>query len=300
MSGTRCRVIRHISINFGGGITLIKIVADSSCDLSDEILKDLDITMVPLSVRFGDEILKERVTITAEQFFHRLVEGSVHPVTIQPTPGDFLSAYEKLCKTAGGIVSIHVSSKLSGTSNSAQQAKTTLNDTCPIEIIDSGTVSIALGTVVIAAAEAAKLGKGMQEVIQAANEAIANNHPLCVLDTLKFLERGGRIGKAQAFIGAMLNIKPIISIKDGSVVPYGRARSFSKGMDQVVRYVGSYKDVEDVLIAWTTTEQEAKALAGRVSAIYKAKPVRIMRVGTTLGVHVGPGAIILALRTRAA
>jgi DegV family protein with EDD domain len=275
---------------------VIKIVTDSSCDLSDEILQDLDITMVPLSVRFGEEIFKERVTISAEQFFQRLVEGSIHPATIQPTPGEFLAAYEKVCKEADGIVSIHISSKLSGTSNSALQAKNTLASSCPIEIVDSQTVSIAMGTVVIAAAEAAKQGRNIQEVVQAANDAAANNHPLCLLDTLKFLEKGGRIGKAQAMIGTMLNIKPIITIKDGGVVPYGRARSFAKGMDQVMNYVGSYNGIKDVLIAWTTTEKEAKALAERVSAIYKAKPVRLMRVGTTLGVHVGPGAIILALR----
>lgn len=275
---------------------MIKIVTDSSCDLSDEILRDLDITMVPLYVRFGEEILKERVTITAEQFFHRLVEGNVHPATIQPSPGDFLAAYEKVCREADGIVSIHISGKLSGTSNSALQAKNTLASSCPIEIVDSQTVSIAMGTVVIAAAEAAQQGKNMQEVIQAANDAIVNNHPLCVLDTLKFLEKGGRIGKAQAFIGTILSIKPIITMKDGGVVPYGRARSFAKGMDQVVNYVGSYTGVKDVLIAWTTNEHEAKALAERVSAIYKTRPVRVMRVGTTLGVHVGPGAVILALR----
>jgi DegV family protein with EDD domain len=178
---------------------MVKIVTDSSCDLSEEILKELDITMVPLSVRFAEEVLKERVEITAEQFFQRLVQGSIHPATIQPSPGDFLKAYEKVTAQADAVVSIHISSKLSGTINSANEAKGALTSKCPIEIFDSQTVSIDLGNVVIAAAEAAKQGKNMQEVIQAASEAAANVHPLCVLDTLKFLEKGGRIGKAQAF-----------------------------------------------------------------------------------------------------
>ena len=277
---------------------MIKIVTDSSCDLSDEILKDLNITMVPLSVRFGEEIFKERITLTAEQFFKRLVEGSVHPATIQPNPGDFIKAYDEACNGGDGIVSIHISSKLSGTINSAREAVTTLNPKCPVEIFDSGTVSIDLGNVVIAAAEAAKQGKNMQEVLQAAKEASENIHPLCVLDTLKFLEKGGRIGKAQAFLGTVLNIKPIITMKDGGVVPYGRARSFSKGLDQIISYIQSYSDIQDILVAWTTGEQEARALAARISSFYKLKPVRVMRVGTTLGVHVGPGAIIMSLRCK--
>lgn len=276
---------------------MIKIVTDSSCDLSDEILQDLDITMVPLSVRFGEEIFKERVTITYDQFYKRLVHGAIHPATIAPTPGDFLSAYEKLSKTADGIVSIHISSKMSGTSNSALQARDTLNAGCPIEIVDSETVSINLGVIVMAAAEAAKQGKNMQEVLQVTRAAIGNSHPLCLLDTLKYLEKGGRIAKAQAMIGTVLNIKPIISTKDGEVVPYGRVRSFAKGMDQLFNYVENYSDVEEVLLAWTTTEEESKELSKRIGTVFTRKPVKLMRVGTTLGVHIGPGAIILALRT---
>ena len=275
---------------------MIRIVTDSSCDLSDEILRELDITMVPLSVRFGEEIFKERVTMTAEQFFKRLVESPVHPATIQPNPGDFISAYEKVCQGADGIVSIHISSKLSGTLNSAREAVTTMNPKCPIELFDSQTVSIALGNIVIAAAEAAKQGRSMQEVLQVAREAYENVHALCVLDTLKFLEKGGRIGKAQALIGTVLNIKPIITVEDGIVVPYGRARSFAKGLDQVISYIQGYSNIQDILVAWTTGEQEAKELAQKISTVYNLKPVRVMRVGTTLGVHVGPGAIIMSLR----
>lgn len=275
---------------------MIRIVTDGSCDLSDEILKELNIIMVPLSVRFGDEIFKERVTMTAEQFFTKLVTSPVHPATIQPSPSDFIEAYRQAAQGADGIVSIHISSKLSGTLNSAREAVTSMNLTCPIELFDSQTVSIDLGNVVIAAAEAAKQGKNMQEVLMVAREASENVHPLCVLDTLKFLEKGGRIGKAQAFIGTVLNIKPIITMKDGIVVPYGRARSFAKGLDQIINFIEGYSDIQDILVAWTTGENEARSLAERIAAIYKLKPVRVMRVGTTLGVHVGPGAIIMSLR----
>lgn len=277
-------------------VEMVKIVTDSSCDLTDEILKELNITMVPLSVRFGEEVFKERVDMSAEQFFQRLLKDPAHPATIQPNSADFLAAYEKACVGADGIVSIHISSKLSGTLNSARDAKNMLKNKCPVEIIDSKTVSVDLGNVVIAAAEAARQGKNMQEVVQVANEALNNVRALCLLDTLKFLEKGGRIGKAQALVGTVLNVKPIITVKDGEVVPYGRVRSFEKGLDQMVKFVQSYSDIQDILIAWTTEEKDARELAERISAFYKLKPVKVMRVGTTLGVHLGPGAIVLSLR----
>ncbi len=275
---------------------MVKIVTDSSCDLSDEILKELDITMVPLSVRFGEEVFRERVNMSAEQFFQRLLKDPFHPATIQPNSVDFLGAYEKACAGADGIVSIHISSKMSGTINSAREAKGILKSGCPVEIIDSKTVSVDLGNVVIAAAEAAKQGKSMQEVVRVANEAIGNVRALCLLDTLKFLEKGGRIGKATALVGTVLNVKPIITVKDGEVVPYGRVRNYEKGLDQVVKFIQGYSDIQEILVAWTTDEKPARDLAGRVSAFYKLKPVKVMRVGTTLGVHVGPGAIIMSLR----
>ena len=275
---------------------MVKIVTDSSCDLTDEILKELNITMVPLSVRFGEEVFKERVDMSAEQFFQRLLKDPAHPATIQPNSADFLAAYEKASVGANGIVSIHISSKMSGTLNSARDAKNMLKNECPVEIIDSKTVSVDLGNVVIAAAEAARQGKNMQEVVQVANEALDNVRALCLLDTLKFLEKGGRIGKAQALVGTVLNVKPIITVKDGEVVPYGRVRSFEKGLDQVVKFVQSYSDIQDILIAWTTEEKDARELAGRIAAFYKLKPVKVTRVGTTLGVHLGPGAIVLSLR----
>lgn len=278
---------------------MIKIITDSSCDLPESIINDLGVTVVPLFVRFGDEIFKERVTISDEQFYDRLVNCPIHPVTIQPSPADFISAYEKTCQNADGIISIHISAKLSGTPNSAIQAKSMVNSSCPIEVVDSETVSIALGTVVIAAAEAAKAGKNMEEVLRVTRDAIANNRALCLLDTLKYLQAGGRIGKAQAFIGTLLNIKPIITIKDGIVVPYGRTRSFSKGQDQLASFIGDGENVEEVLLAYTTADREVTELSRRIASVYSRTPVKIMRLGTTLGVHVGPGAIVLAVREKA-
>ena len=154
----------------------VKIVTDSGADLPAQLVKELGITVVPLYVRFGDEVLRDRVDISEDEFYERLTHDPVHPNTTQPTPQDFLKFYKELSPAAEGIVSIHLSIKLSGTYNSAMMAKDTLETECPIEVVDSETLSMALGLVVIAAATAAKAGKSMDEVVEAAKglEAQAN------------------------------------------------------------------------------------------------------------------------------
>ncbi|RPJ63878.1 MAG: DegV family protein [Dehalococcoidia bacterium] len=277
---------------------MIKVVTDSSSDLSPEIAAELGITVVPLYIRFGDEIYREHITITLEEFYQRLVSGGVHPVTIQPSPGDFISTFEKTAQGADGIVSIHISSKMSGTYNSALQAKGLANVSCPIEVIDSQMVSVALGAIVVAAAEAANRGGSMQDVLQATREAIAKTRPVCLLDTLKYLQLGGRIAKAEALLGTMLNIKPIITLKEGEVVPYGRVRSRQKGLEQLTSFVENNGNLDDVLISYATTADDARALAERFTPALNGKQVRYMRLGTVMGVHVGPGSIVVALREK--
>ena len=213
---------------------------------------------MPLYVRFGEEIFRERITITDEQFYQRLVNGDVHPSTIQPSPADFIKEFERIGQQADGIVSIHISSKMSGTFNSALQAKGMAHVACPIEVIDSQMVSVALGVIVVAAAEAAARGCDMQEVLQVTREAIAKTRPVCLLDTLKYLQIGGRIAKAEALLGTMLNIKPLISLKGGEVVPYGRVRSRQKGLEQLMNFVDNSSGLEDVLIAYATTADDAR------------------------------------------
>ncbi len=277
---------------------MIKIVTDSSSDLSSEVVKELGISVVPLYVRFGEEIFRERVTITDQQFYDRLENGGIHPVTIQPSPGDFISAFETAGQHADGIISIHISGKMSGTFNSALQARSMAKVVCPIEVIDSQTVSIALGVIVVAAAEAAARGCNMQEVLQVTREAMAKTRPICLLDTLKYLQIGGRIAKAEALLGTMLSIKPLISVKDGEVVPYGRVRSRQKGLEQLTSFVENNTGLEDMLIAYSTTAEDARMLAERFAPALQGRPVKCMRLGTTLGVHVGPGALVVALREK--
>jgi DegV family protein with EDD domain len=274
----------------------VKIVTDSSSDISAEVAEKLGITVVPLYVRFGEEIFRERVTMSDDEFYRRLINGPIHPVTIQPGPNDFKEAYEKIADDADAILSIHISSKLSGTYNSAVQAKDLVQFQCPIEVIDSRLVTVALGLVVIAAAKAAQEGKSLEELVEITKQAMADTHPLCLLDTLKYLQIGGRIGKAKAMLGTVLNVKPMITIKDGEVVPAGQVRSRTKGLEILFNHTKSALRIDDLAIGYNTTLDDAIAFGQRLSTLPGSPKAMIFRLGTTLGVHVGPGTLIVAIR----
>ena len=177
----------------------VKIVTDSTADLPDQLVKELGITVVPIYVRFGEEVYRDRVSISEDEFYERLTHDPVHPNTTQPSPQDFADVYQKLSSDADGIVSIHVTGKLSGTCNSALMAKDMLEGGCPIEVVDSETLSMSLGLIAIAAAQMAKAGESMDKIVEAAKQAIPKMHLLFLLDTLEYLKRGGRIGKARHY-----------------------------------------------------------------------------------------------------
>jgi len=274
----------------------IKIVTDSSADLPAELVQELGITVVPLYVRFGDEVYRERVDITEDEFYQKLLHGTVHPVTIQPSPQDFANVYQKLSPEADGIVSIHISSKLSGTCNSALQGKKMIEKGCPIEVVDSQSITMGLGLIDIVAATAAKAGEGLQQVMEEAKQAIPNTRVLGLLDTLKYLLLGGRIGKAKALLGSILKVKPMIALKDGEVVPAGQARTRTKGIQRLFDFVKDTSNIQDLAILHSTTPDEAQTLAERVDPIFTKERIKFARLGTTLGVHGGPDFLAVAIR----
>jgi DegV family protein with EDD domain len=274
----------------------VKIVTDSAADLPAELVKALGIEVIPLYVRFGEEVLRDRVDISEDGFYSRLESDPVHPNTVQPTPQDFIELYQKVAKGADGIVSIHISSKLSGTCNSAFQARDSLKGLCPIEIVDSLAVTMGEGLMVLVAAEAAKAGKSLEQAANAARQTIGKVHFLALFDTLKYLLLGGRIGKAKALLGSILNVKPIISLKDGEVVPAGQVRTRAKGLDKLFEFVQNSKSIADLAVVHSTTPDEAEALADRIGAVYDRKKIRMSRIGPVLGVHMGPGTVIVAVR----
>jgi DegV family protein with EDD domain len=273
----------------------IKIVTDSSADLPAQIAEELGITVVPLYVRFGEEVYRERVEISEDEFYRRLLHDPTHPSTIQPSPQDFADVYQNLSQEADGIISIHISDKLSGTCNSARQGKKMVENKCPIEVIDSQTITMGLGLICIAAANSAKNGAELVQIREEVNQMLPNVRLLGLFDTLKYLLLGGRIGKAKALVGSILNVKPMLTLKDGEVVPAGQVRTRSKGVEKLIDLVKNAVDPQGVAIAYNTTPEEANTLAERLDPIFSKEKIIITRLGTTLGVHGGPGFLALAL-----
>jgi DegV family protein with EDD domain len=274
----------------------VKIVTDSSADLPDQLAQELGITVVPIYVRFGEEVYRDRVNISEDEFYQRLEHDPAHPTTVQPGPQDFLEVYQKLSPGSDGIVSIHISGKLSGTCNSALMAKDMMGGGRPIEVVDSYAVTMGLGLIVIAAAQMAKAGESVDKIVEEVKKATAQVHFLAMFDTLKYLLLGGRIGKARALLGSILNVKPIVSLKEGEVVPAGQARNRAKGMDKLFDFVKSAADIQDLAVVYNTMPDEAQTLVERIGSVFDKEKIRIARLGPALGVHMGPGMLIVAIR----
>jgi len=273
-----------------------KIVTDSTADIPQALAKELGITVIPLYVQFGHNTYRDRVDISEEEFYERLLSDPVHPTTSQPSPQDFTGVYDELSKHANGIISIHISSKLSGTCNSALRGKEIVGAKCPIEVVDSDMVSMGLGLIAVGAVAIASSGKDFQQVVEEVKKLITQTHVWALFDTLKYLAMGGRIGKAKAFLGSVLNIKPILAVKDGEMVPVTQARNRDKGIDLLYGFASKFIDIDDLAVMYTTTPVEASTLADRLGTIFDRNKIKIARLGSALGVHAGPGALAIALR----
>jgi DegV family protein with EDD domain len=274
----------------------IKVVTDSAADLPSELAQELGITLVPIYVRFGEEVYRDGVNITEDEFYQRLEHTTVHPSTVQPGPQDFLEVYQKLSPSADAIVSIHLSGKLSGTCNSALMAKDMLEGGCPIEVVDSQAVSMGLGLIVIAAAAMANAGESLDKIVATVKQTIPKIRLLALFDTLKYLLLGGRIGKAKALLGSILNVKPMLTLKDGEVVPAGQVRTRAKGIDKLLEFGENAQNIQDLAVVHSTTPEEAQNLAKLLGSKFDRKQIKIARVGPGLGVHMGPGALIVVAR----
>jgi len=274
----------------------IKIVTDSTSDLPKALADELGITVVPVYVLFGNNTYRDRIDISENEFYDKLLNYPVHPTTSQPSPQDFADVYSELAKDADGIISVHISSKLSGTYNSAMQAKEMVKASCPIEVIDSSNVSMGLGLIAIRAAQLAGSGNTFQQVVEEIRQLIPKIHVWALFDTLKYLAKGGRVGKAKAMMGSVLNIKPLLIVKDGELMPATKARSREKGIDLLFDYAVKSTGIQDLAVVYTTTLDEAQALADRMGAIFERERIKIARLGPALGVHAGPGTLVVAVR----
>jgi len=274
---------------------MVKIVTDSLSDITSDIAEGLGITVVPLTVLFGQESFLDRVTITTDEFYYKLTHDAAWPTTTQPPPSVFVDVYNKLAEDTDEILAITLSSKLSGTYESALNAKSLVEKECRIEVIDSLTVAMGLGLIVIAAAKAAQAGANLDEVADSVRRAIPRSHLVAYFDTLKYLAKGGRIGKAQGLLGAMLSVKPILAVKDGEMSPLTRLRSRTAGMDYLYNFVAGFPHIEELAVEHATTPDDADRLVERLSSVFPKERIYRSTISPVVGTHAGPGAMAVTV-----
>ncbi|MBM3944182.1 MAG: DegV family protein [SAR202 cluster bacterium] len=270
----------------------VRVVTDSLADLPKDIAKDYGIEVVPLYVRFGDEEFKDGVTLSSDEFYKRLTAGPHSPKTAVPAVGEFAELYSRLGQDAEGIVSIHISSKVSGTLNSAEQGAKEAKAKCPIEVVDSLQASMAIGLIALTAARAAKKGASFDEVVKLTRSAVTRAHCLTLMDTLEYLEKGGRIGKAAALLGSLLSFKPMVGLKDGEVHAFDKPRTRARGIEKLKEFLAQHSPVESYCVMHSTVPEEAQALLTELKASVKSDvPPILARYGPGLGTYIGPGGL---------
>ena len=276
----------------------VAIVTDSTANIPPEWKDEYKIEVTPMTVIWGGEEIKDGVDITPAEFFVRLTSEKVMPSTSQPTPGAMKVVYEELGAQGYDILSIHISSTLSGTVNSALQAKEMLPN-LNIEVVDTLSASVGECWTVLLAARAAKAGKSLAECKEAAEKASKATYVCLVVDTLEFFHRGGRIGGAQRYLGAALNLKPLLEVTpEGSLDGIDRVRTSNKALNRLVEIikekVGDHKQVY-IGMVHGNAEEKAKSVLEMIKAEVDVKESIITWVSPGIGVHTGPGVVGIAV-----
>ena len=273
----------------------VRIVTDSVADLPSQVVEELGITVIPLNVRFGTEVYRDGIDLTAEQFYDGLVHSKTLPVTSVPSPGTFAEAYDKLAEETDEILVISLSSKLSATCEIASQSIGLMKKKCRVEVVDSQWAVMAQGFIVMAAARAAQAGASLDEVIDVTRSNTSRVDFRAAFDTLEYLKRGGRIGKAQAFLGSMLKINPIITIKEGIVHPAARERSRARAIDYLYNFAMSFSHIEGIAVEDAACSKDAELLVERLGAKFPKEHTYRSKMTPAIGTHTGPGLLLVAI-----
>jgi len=277
-------------------MTRIALVTDSSSDLTREIYQENGITVVPLTVHFGDESFIDTVEINSSEFFDKLKRSQVMPKTSQPSPADFVAVYERLLKSHDFVFSVHISSKMSGTVQSAQIAAETVNPDV-IEVVDGRAVSLVTGLMVLEAAEAIRQGKSVDDVRESIQHVMGSFGLYWTLDTLEYLQKNGRIGRATAFIGGLLSIKPIMSIEEGEIAGVERVRGSNRVFPRILELMHSRIRPGapiDVIVLHADDEPRGKRWLADVKSEFNCRRTWLTDCGPIVGTHAGPGTIAVA------
>jgi DegV family protein with EDD domain len=273
----------------------VKIVTDSVADIPNDIVQELDITVIPVLLRFGEETFRDGIDITNDQFYERLAKSDVMPTTSVPSLDLYARTYARLAEETDEILVIMVSSKLSGLCNAARQSADLIESNCRIEVVDSGCAVMSQGFIVIEAAKAARAGSSLNEILEQIERNKARVDMRAAFDTLEYLKRGGRIGRAQAFMGSVLRVNPIITLKDGVVEPVGRTRSRSKAIDALFDFAASYSHIEGLAVEGAACPQDVEKMVERLGAIFPKEKILRSRTTPVIATHTGPGLLLVAV-----
>ena len=273
----------------------VKIVTDSLGDIPSEVTEELGITIIPLNVLFGEGIYRDGVDLTTEQFYEKLAKSKVLPTTQIASLGVFVQSYDKLAEETDEILVITNSQKMSASYEAMTQAVGKMKRSCRVEVIDSRWAIMAQGLIVIATARAAKEGAGLDELMTLTKKNIPRADIRMAFDSLEYLEEGGRIGKARAFLGSRLKVTPILGIRDGEVFPFSREHSRARAIDHLYYFATSFSHIDEMAVEHATTPKEADALAERLKSQFPKTNIYRTMVSPVIGAHVGPRVLGVAV-----
>ena len=273
----------------------VAVVTDSVADLPPQVAEEFGITVVPLVVRFDTDVYRDGIDLSPDEFYEKLKTSKVLPATSVPPPGVFAEAYDRLAQETNEIAVINLTSKLSATYQVALEGVGLMQRQCRVEVLDSQWAVMAQGFITIAAARAALDGARLDEVLDVARHTIGRVDMCAAFDTLEYLQRGGRIGKAQALLGSLLKINPLVVLKEGMVHPYGRERSRAKAIDQLYNFAAGFGNVEGLAVEYATDLDEANRLVQRLGSRYPQVPIYLSRASPVIGTHTGPGLIVVSV-----
>lgn len=274
---------------------MVKIVTDSCSDITPQLGQELGITVVPLYVQFGNETYRDNVDLSTEEFYRKLEASKIVPSTATVTPAFFAELFAKLAEETNEILTITLSEMYSATYSIATQAKAMVSKSCHVEVIDS---RLAIGgqmLLVISAARMAQSGANLDQIADWVRRAIPRVHVRMSFDTLEYLRRGGRIGKAQAFLGSLLKVNPVLAIKDGGTFPIARPRNRAQAMDFLVNFVKGFRHIEALAIEDATTPDELELLAQRLTGVVSPERIYRSKVSPVVGTHVGPHVLAVSV-----
>ncbi len=271
----------------------VKILTDSCAYLSPDEVDKLEITVVPLTIRIGSRIFKDGDPQTTEYFFEQQERGFVPTAVIPPSVKEFERAYARLHKETDQILALHVSGQLSDTLKRSQQGAESLRGRCSIESVDTNAILLGQGILVKAAAKAAKAGASMDEIIRLVRGLIPHIYTVLYVDAMTYLERSGKIGQAQAILGTMMQIKPLLFMEDGEIIPMEKVKTVEKAIDKLTEFVAEFDSLEQTVIIQRSLKPlaETKMLLERLSQLFPGETFLIIKYNPLLATYIGPSAM---------